>query len=369
MMHKEQLDELLGGVDFLEKILGVRIDKVGVFDGFLAIQFTNGYAFIIPKNEAPEPIDRGRYFIFKELPERIKKWGISCQGYYVEFERLAILIAPINNCSGSMDIVVSRPVSKMGVADVWQASLFSMLDKKEGLIEYKGRIIGMLSRARVSPIAHLALEKLEDLIRAGAKFTIEDDKTIVTAWRTRFEFGVKPVFYNPITIDFDRVKQELTWKKISFDDKLDKVRVFFSKIPLEINEILLRYKIGEDYEYGKAMIIKGISDDYSFVLLVGKYINEYSGDACIGEALENLALLLLTNAQKICLGESEEPLLRKDVKISGVKEPEPFLVGLGIIANLLLPGCKLYKIKAKKINAFAFIGERNDESLALVVSK
>ncbi|MHA1617547.1 MAG: hypothetical protein ACTSX9_09600 [Candidatus Njordarchaeales archaeon] len=369
-MKIEELERLLKGIDFLENIIGgIRIERVGVFDNFLIVQFTNGIAFVMPKDIAPKPVDKGRYYVFENLPERIRDLGIDCKGYYAETDDLVVLISPITNCRGSIDIEIPQQSKKMSVADVWQASLFSMLDKKEGFIEYKGRIVGCLSLARTSPLARIALKKLEDLIRAGAKFVIKDEKTIVTAWRTRIEFGVKPIPYNPVKVDFDRVKQELSWRKIGLDNEIEKIRIFFTNIDLDINELLLKCRKGAVNEYGKVAVVKGNLEEYKFVIAIGKYVDDYIGSACIDDSLSNLALLLITSASDMCLEEKNKSLSREELRIKEMEELERFLTSFGILANLLVPGCKIFRVRAREIDCYAIVGKKGEKALAIVVTK
>ena len=364
-MQKEQLDVLLDGVELLEQLIGEKILFIGILDDFAAIEFTNALAFIIPKNLAPPPVDKGYYFGFEELPNRIKKYGILCHGYYIEKDDIVILIAPRKQCKGN--IKIKGPSEEIvGVADALMSSLLSMFDDPSGYIRYKNRVLGVLSRANISPLADLAMEKLESLIKAGAKLKMRDDRSIETSWLKKITFGVKPILFNKISIDFRSLERKLAHMKINFDNEISKINKILQKFSLSTHERIIEYETNGKRMIGKTAVVEGKISKYNFIIILAKLLDEFNALACVDGDIYNIALALISKARGICIEDKELPINKlKLSKKEAIGDPKIHL--LVMCASLLVENISIEKFKIGKISGTIIRGSKNGLRMAIVI--
>jgi len=366
-LEQAELDKLLNGVSFLEQLINEEIQYIGVLEGFLAIEFANALAFILAKENAPPHEDKGHYFAFSELPDVIKKYGAKCRGYYISADDAVILLAPRSECSSTIKIVSRR--ERVGIADAIMTSLFSMFDDPSGYIIYKGKILGVLSFTHISPLADFALKKLEKLIKAGAKFIRKDDKVLETAWLRKISFGVKPILFNKIEIDFDMVERKLAAMKLRFDKEIELLKKVLGQFIDNISERVIPYVSNDKKIVGKIVTLHGHVSEYSFVIFITKLMDDYAGKACLGDQTLNIGLLLATKAQTFCVGEKEFP--REKLKVDEIKTlADPKLHPLVMAVSLIAKEIKIAKFKAQKFSGITIKGKKDDINLVgLIYSK
>jgi len=356
-LEEENLNKLLDSVQFLEQLIGQKITYVGIFDNFAAMEFTNAYSFIVPKDTAPPAQDMGYYYAFEKLPKIIEKYGVKCCGYYIEHNDVVILISPRELCKGGIKIISRR--ERVGIADAIMSSLFSMFDNPSGHIMFRNKILGVLSFTNISPLVDLALQKLRKLIKAGAKFVKRDEKTIETGWLKKISFGVKPILFNNIEIDFDELERKLAHMKIRFDEEISKIKKMIDAFISSMSERIIVYRTGEKKIIGKTVAIEGKISNYDFILLLTRLMRDFSSPACIDKDAFNVALALVSKADKVCVSNKEYPT--EKFKLGEMKSlDEPKLHPLLMCISIITGNVSIQKFRIGKMNGIAIKGYKDN---------
>ncbi len=359
-MENDFLNRVLGCVSFLETLIDQKITYIGIFDEFAAIECTNAFIFLVPKEKAPKPIDKKHYFAFNALPAEIQSYGIDCSGYFIKSEEhdIVILLAPRAKCEGNIRIKRVRR-ERIGAVDAIFSSLLSLFDSPSGYITYKEKVLGVLSFAKISPLADLALKKLKNLTKAGARFIKRDEKTIETGWLKRISFGVRPILFNKITIDFDSLERKLALMKIKFDKEILRAKVLFRDYKPLIYERIIEYIHTGEKIIAKTTIIKGKIVDKQFLILLARLMENFEAMACIGEDIFNIALALCSQAKGLCVGGKDyEREKLKIEKIDYIDDPRYAIIPLYI--SLIASIVNMSKFKIGKISGIAIQGKRDD---------
>lgn len=357
-MTIDLLDSIIDKVHFLEDLIGQKLNFVGILDGFAVIETINAIIFIVPRELKPEYEDRGYYFYFKSLPDPVRKYGINCTGYLIDRGDYVILISPRDNCRGSIRFPGSKKV-RIGARDIIMTSLISMFDNESGYVKYGGKIFGVLSTNYVSPLADLALTTLGKLIKAGAKIAKIDDKTLETRWLKRMKFGVKPIIFNKVEIDFDELERRIAMLKIQFTSELAKIRKLLDKFISSVHETIVEYFRGPQKYLGKAAIVGGKLSEYEFKIILSKLLRNLVSEACYGDDILNISLALVAEPVKICLAKGMVPANKMKIeKLDTLNDTKlhPLLTTVSMISELK----EIVKFKISGYEGIAIKGEKND---------
>lgn len=366
-MNEEQLNRIIDSVHFVEELIGNKLNFIGILDNFAVIETVNAYIFIAYRDLKIDVEDKAYYYSFKSLPRKISKIGVKCSGYYIKHNENAILIAPRNKCTGSIRFLGTKK-EQMGVRDVLMTSLLSMFDSKSGYIKYRGKVIGVLSTNYISPLADFALSTLEKLIKAGARITKLSDKVLETRWLKRIKFGVKPITFNKIEIDFERLERRIAMLKIQFTSELAKIRKLLDKFISNVYETIVEYFRGPEKYIGKAAVIEGKLAEYEFRIVLSKLLTNLVSEACYGENAFNIALALIANPVKICLNNKVVPRSRLKVEILDTLSDmklHPLLTIVSMVTGLE----RTLKFKINRYRGIAIKGNRDDLTLIALAYK
>jgi len=366
-MNEEQLDKIIDSVQFVEELIGSKLNFIGILDDFAIIETINAYILILSRDLKINIEDKGYYYAFKSLPRRIAKIGINCSGYYIEHDDNIILIAPRDKCTGSVRFPGPKK-ERIGAKDVLMTSLLSMFDDESGYVKYRGKVIGVLSTNYVSPVAAFALITLEKLIKAGAKIAKLDDKVLETRWLKRIKFGVKPIIFNKVEIDFEELERRIAMLKIQFTSELAKIRKLLDKFISNVYETMVEYFRGSEKYIGKAAVVEGKLSEYEFRVVLSKLLTNLISEACYGEDAFNIALALIADPVKICLSNNMVPKSKMKIealdKLTDMKL-HPLLTTVSMVTGL----GEILKFKINKYEGIAIKGNRDDLTLVALAYK
>ncbi len=366
-MDEEQLNSIIDSVQFVEELIGGKINFVGIIDDFAIIETVNAYILIVSKSVKIKIEDKGYYYYFKSLPRHLSKIGIKCSGYYIEHENNIILIAPRDKCAGSIRFAGPKK-ERIGAKDVLMTSLLSMFDDESGYIKYRGKIVGVLSTNYVSPLADLALITLEKLIKAGAQIVKINDRVLETRWLKRIKFGVKPIIFNKIEIDFEELERRLAMLKIQFTQELTKIRKLLDKFIDDVYETIVEYFRGPEKFIGKAAVVAGKLSDYEFRIVLSKLLTNLVSEACYGEDAFNISLAIIADPVKICLSNKMVP--KSKMKINEIDtltdaKLHPLLTTVSMVTGL----GDIMKFKVNKYEGIAIKGSQGDLTMVALAYK
>ena len=358
------LDAAIDIIENLEKYTNAEIKHIGVFENFYIAVLKNVMIFLLKKEIAQHLEDLGCYFYFNELPKCIKEHGVNCSGYAVFMDDFAVLVGEKKKCKGDLVIKIP-PKEKKVFLDPVQSSLYEILDKATSKVEYRKKIIGILSIARVSPVAHIAMETLRKILKRG-EFEVIDEKTIATCWRQKIEFGVRPTFHNvDVVFDLKSFLRDQAKLNIDFTDELSVLKEIFSSITPFIMEVMLEIYEEEKLLFGKCVAVSAPLKNKTITIVLCKHAEKFSNKASFDNPVINVLIALLTNATSIDIYGKE--LRRDKISVKEIKSLKNEV--LDSILNelrtkMMIEDTRLIKLKAGKIKGEGFIAKREDLSLA-----
>jgi len=359
------IDEILTILESLKNYMSSDLKQVGIFDKFACASLSNVNIFIIMEEDAPDFEDAGWCLTFKELPDFIKQYGINCTGYVKKVNGYCVLIAPVDECSGNLIIKVP-PKEFMPLQDPVQASLYELLDKPTSRVEYKGKTIGILSTLKISPVAEIALKTIEKILKRG-RFEIVDEKTLVTSWRQRIEFGVRPVFFNhDVIFDIEQFLMDLCDENVKLDAEINVVKsVVRDSTPIESTLIV---PIDADRKsYGKIVYIETSLGKEKISSLIAHNIQKYSGSVDFNTPMLNFLITLVSDAPSFIINGKEIP--RSKIKIDKIDRPKSNTLrrlATEIGETLGKWEIRFVKVKTKKIKGECLIARSGYKVIATI---
>lgn len=359
-------------IDILDKYLRRYMDKnmrnVGVFKNFILVSLGNVNIFIIDRDSAPPFYDIGCFIVFDHLPEDIRSWGIDCSGYAEILDNVVILLAPKEKCAG--DLVIKVPTKeRIPLTDPLQYSLYQMLDRADAKIEYRGKVVGILSLAPIAPIAEIVVRMVKKLFKNRGEFEIVDDKTIVTNWRQRIEFGARPIFTNfDVSFNLLDYLRDLANKHMKIEE-MEVITKALEDLEYKTLSRLLDFYIDNEIRFCKCVTIRALlRKKKELIILIGKNTQDMSEAKDLKDPVENILLTLISKAPFAYMNGKK--LDRDKIKVEQVKDTKSEIlrkIAREITYTLGYPLVYL-KIHAKKVKGDAFKAESNRTAIIGIIT-